>query len=194
MAICGVIFDLDGTLIDSPLNFDAIRHEMDLERGTMILEAIDALPDGPRKRDCLSILRRHELEGARRASLMPGVADFLQVLAQRGLPIGLLTRNSREAVSIVLERLGLQFNPVLTRNETPAKPDPTGLLTICQRWNLSVDEVVFFGDFLFDLEAGHNAGIRTVLYAPDSRPDFADGHEPVIECFSQAVRLIDSWS
>ena len=42
----GIIFDLDGTLVDSRLDFDAMRHEMGLPTGIPILEGLAAIPDG----------------------------------------------------------------------------------------------------------------------------------------------------
>ena len=55
-AIRGVIFDLDGTLVDSGLDFDLMRREMGIAPGHALLEAIDALGE-PEARRCREILR-----------------------------------------------------------------------------------------------------------------------------------------
>ena len=52
MAIRGVIFDLDGTLIDSGLDFEQMRREMEFAPGRWILETIALLEEGPRKERC----------------------------------------------------------------------------------------------------------------------------------------------
>ena len=187
----GIIFDLDGTLVDSGLDFDAIKREMGLPPHGLILEAIDQMPDGQHKTRCLSILRDHELNGADRATLMPGVGVFLDELTRHGIFQAVLTRNNRESTDRVLDRLGLKFSKVLTREDVPHKPDPTGLLEICKFWQISVDDALFIGDFQFDLQAGKNAGIRTVLYAPDGLPDFAHEADFVIRDFSEAIKLIE---
>ena len=68
----------------------------------------------------------------------------------------------------------MNFDQVVTRSCAPAKPDPTGLLKIVENWNLSVTDVLYVGDFLFDIEVGKNAGIKTALYAPHGNPLFSD--------------------
>src|SRR3954470_20937385 len=98
----GVIFDLDGTLVDSGLDFDAIRREMSLPVGVPILEALAEIAPGQRLDDCLQILHRHERAGAERAAVMPGARELLDALRERGLEQGLLTRNSRHSTNLVL--------------------------------------------------------------------------------------------
>jgi len=83
--IRGVIFDLDGTLVDSGLDFDLMRQEMQLPEGLSLLEAIDQLDDA-RAAECREILARHEWAGADQAHLMPGVREFLSQLTARGMP------------------------------------------------------------------------------------------------------------
>jgi phosphoglycolate phosphatase-like HAD superfamily hydrolase len=73
----GVIFDLDGTLVDSRLDFDAMRAEIGIPGRQPVLEYVEKLPPGDFKERCWSILERHEMEGARIATLMPGMATLL---------------------------------------------------------------------------------------------------------------------
>ncbi len=192
MRLRGIIFDLDGTLIDSQLDFAAIRCDLGLEDGELILEAMDAMPDGSRKDESLAILQQHELRGAECAKLMPGVANFLSELKRRSVLVAVLTRNSAETTELSLQRLGLEFSQVLTRDDVPAKPDPTGALRICETWQFAPDEVLLIGDFLFDLQAGRNAGIRTILYAPGEIPVYADEADFTLRHFDDAVGLLAS--
>ena len=191
VSVRGVIFDLDDTVIDSGLDFDAIRRAMQLPPGQPILETMRAVPDGAEKDRKLAILKEHELQGARRATLMPGIEQFLAELTRRGILQAILTRNSAEATTIALDRLDLHFSQVMTRADVPPKPDPTGLLRICDAWQLSVSEVLFFGDYAFDLQAGKNAGMRTVLYAPNGLPDYANEADFILSHYSHAVLLLD---
>ncbi len=188
-AVRGMVFDLDGTLIDSALDFDLIRHDMGLPRGRPILEALADVPEGADKDRMQEVLRAHELAGSDRATLFPGVGETLAFLREAGIPTGILTRNSRESTDRVLNRLRLRFDQVLTREDAPPKPDPTGLITMCERWRLSPVTVPFCGDYRFDLEAGRAAGMPTVLYAPAVIPDYAPLADHVLSCFTRFPTL-----
>ena len=178
--IRGVIFDLDGTLIDSRLDFDAMRRDMEFPPGQTILEGIEALPAGDRRERCLTVLHAHERRGAESATLIPGAKELLNDLESRGLITAILTRNSRAMTCLALDRFQLRFSQVLTRDDAPPKPDPAGLHRICDAWGMQVDEVLFVGDYLFDLRCGQAARIATVLYAPDGIPDYAHEADFVI--------------
>ncbi|MBM80167.1 MAG: phosphatase [Planctomycetaceae bacterium] len=194
MDIRGIIFDLDDTLIRSGLDFDAIRQDMGLQPGQLILESIEQMDDPKRQADCLRILREHELRSAHQSTLIPGVTDFLSDLQAREVKTAVLTRNSRETVSIVFERLDLNFSIALTREDAPPKPDPSGLEMICQQWGVESSQVLFFGDFGFDIQAGQRAGIHTVLFAPGDLPEFASEADSVLRDYSAAAALIDQLS
>jgi HAD superfamily hydrolase (TIGR01549 family) len=186
----GIIFDLDGTLVDSKLDFEAIRRDMGLPTQTPILEALELIPSSPRKDQMLHVLRMHELHAAENAELFDGVAEFLRWIDGHQIPRGILTRNSRESTEIAMDRLQLRFHSVLTREDAPPKPDPAGLLAICAEWRLPPADVVFCGDYLFDLQAGARAGMRTILFAPLDVPDYAPQADFVLREFRTATELI----
>ena len=191
MTLRGIIFDMDGTLVDSGLDFDAIRRDIGLPEKHPILEGVEAIAEGPERDRALRILHRHEHDGAMRATPFFGVASLLGRLEQLELRSGVLTRNSRVSANTTLERLGWSFDSVLTREDAPAKPDPTGVLTICDDWNLPPGEVLFVGDYLFDLQAGHNAGTTAALFAPGPLPDWADEADWVVSSFGELEELIE---
>ena len=191
MSLRGIIFDMDGTLVDSGLDFDAIRRDIGLPERHPILEGVEAIPEGPERERALEILHRHEHEGAVRATPYPGVAQLLERLDQLSLRSGVLTRNSRASVDTTFGQLGWTFDTVLTREDAPAKPDPTGVIAICREWDLDPGDVLFVGDYLFDLQAGHNAGTRAVLFAPGPVPSWSDEADWVVSGFDQLDELID---
>lgn len=189
--IRGVIFDLDGTLLDTGLDFPAIRRDLGLPPDTPILEALAATPPGPELDRLWSIVREHELAGARRAQVYDGVPEFLEWLQGQGIPQAILTRNSRESAELSLARLNWSFAHILTREDAPPKPDPAGLLDICRRWTLPAGEVMFFGDYLYDLQAGRRAGMTTVLYAPGPMPPFAAEADHLLRCYADGPALME---
>ena len=71
MAIKGIIFDMDGTLIDSRLDFDQMRVDLGLPVEAPILETIESYT-GDRRLECERILRRHEQRGVQLATVFPG--------------------------------------------------------------------------------------------------------------------------
>lgn len=160
--IRGIIFDLDGTLADSQLDFEAMRHEMGLAPSSPILEAVAQLP-ADKQQHCHAILHRHELAGAHRATLLPGAAELLDELARRALPIAIVTRNSKPVAQATLEKLGINACPVITREDGPVKPDPWGASEIIRQWKFDPATIVMIGDWIFDIACGHAAGTRTVL-------------------------------
>ena len=182
----GLIFDLDGTLVASGLDFDLMRAEMRLPSGVPLLETIAELPAADQQR-CEEILHRHELAGAARAELMPGVGLFLDRLAERGLRRAIVTRNSRLHTLPLLARLGLDFDPVVTRDDGPVKPDPASILEICRQWQTRPDRVIVLGDYRYDLELGHRAGAKSVLYlggrSREQLPDWALSADFVLASF-----------
>jgi HAD superfamily hydrolase (TIGR01509 family) len=170
-----VIFDLDGTLADSPLDFDAIRDEIGLRPGIPILEQLaDATPAARARAEL--IMRRHERDAIAVAKLTDGCAELLGHLGDLAIPIGILTRNIREVVDTFSRNHGFSFQAIHTREDGPPKPSPDGVLALCQRLGVSPPETLTVGDYKFDVLAGRRAGCRTVLFAPElpAPEDLAD--------------------
>ncbi len=167
--IRGVIFDLDGTLVDSRLDFDAMRREMELPPNEPILESLARL-EAPHAARCHAILQRHELEGAERAVLLPGVREITAALHERGIRQAVATRNSRRITETTLSRVNLPFDLVLTRDDGPVKPDPWPVHEAARRWAIATAEIVVVGDYRFDVECGRAAGSRTVLLTSPDDP------------------------
>jgi HAD superfamily hydrolase (TIGR01549 family) len=174
--IRGLIFDLDGTLVDSQLDFDAMRREMELPPQLPILEALATLEPAHAER-CQRILLAHEIAGAERATLLPGVAELFEVLDARGLRRAIATRNSRRITEITLAKLDISSELVFTRDDGPVKPDPWPVLHACDIWGIAPSEAVVIGDFRFDIECGRAAGSRTVILVHPQDPRIYENEE-----------------
>ena len=120
-----VIFDLDGTLTEPVLDFDAMRAEIGLPERVPILEQLDTLTAAGRAR-AEAILLRHERAAIARATLADGCADLLGHLRGLEIPIAILTRNVREVVETFARMFTFRFHAVYTREDGPPKPSPRG--------------------------------------------------------------------
>lgn len=161
------IFDLDNTLADSSIDFNAMRQQLGLPLGQDILAAIDARPAAQ-----AAVLRRRlaalEREYALRAQPLSGVHALLTALAHRGARLGILTRNSHANAlqTLAVCNLAAFFDPahVLGRDEAAPKPDPDGIRKLLAAWGAAPATAAMVGDFRYDLEAGRRAGVTTLYY------------------------------
>jgi len=187
--IRGIIFDMDGTLTEPHIDFQALRREL----GVMVGDIVDHLKsvDDAERRRLESILHRIEEDAAVNATLQPGAAELLDKLRARGIKLGLLTRNSRKSVETVLAKFGLRFDATLTREDGPHKPSPEPVLALARRWNLPPAEVLAVGDYVYDLRCAHNAGARAVLLVNDKVPEWAHEADFVIHDLSELPAVIE---
>ena len=183
----GFVFDLDGTLVDSALDFDSIRQDLGIDSRLPILETVANWPEDQRQ-NAFSIIHRHELTGAEVSILIRGVDEFLKVLKSNEIPFAIFTRNSRIVTLATVEKHPVLKTTLITRDDGPPKPNPHGLIKIAQEWNLSLSEILFVGDYLYDLQAGLAAGVPTALFL-NQAPDFdTDG---AVFCFRDYAELHD---
>jgi len=165
-----VIFDLDGTLTEPILDFDAIRTEIGLPERVPILEHLDSLTIAARAR-AEAIMLRHEREAIARATLSDGCADLIGHLRGLEIPIAILTRNVREVVETFARMFTFRFHAVYTREDGPPKPSPAGALSLCQAMGVAPAHTLAVGDYKYDVMAGRDAGCRTVLVSRDPLAD-----------------------
>ncbi len=188
--INAIAFDLDGTLVDSRLDFVAICDEIGWPRGTPLLEKLAQLGATAEAERANAIIRAHELAGARAASWMPGAAECVQYLYEQNYPLAILTRNMREATTLMVERLQIPISLVLTREDCAAKPDPEGLLLIANELAVPCEQMLYVGDYLFDLQVAANAGAASCLYLNAENDLYLAQADYAISHYSQLVAAI----
>lgn len=185
-----VLFDMDGTLTVPYLDFPALKRELGIG-DKAILEAIELM--GPAERLAAEvILHRHEETAARLSDLNPGCRELLAWLHERGVHTALITRNSRASVEIVFARHGLPIDVLITREDAPPKPDPEPLLQACRRLGTSLEESWMVGDGVYDVQAGRNAGIRTVWLSHGRQQPFADVPWATVSDLWGVIRLLET--
>lgn len=185
------MFDMDGTLVRSELDFDAIAAEVGVPRDVPLLEAVRRLPPA-RQAEAEQVLLRHEHAAARACELLPGAVELLDALARWGMPAGLLTRNCRACVDIVVGRHALRLDPLLAREDAPAKPAPDGILLAARRWGVPPSEVLMVGDYVFDVRAGRAAGSLTALLTEGVARPFDDEADYLLPDLSAAIPLLQT--
>ncbi len=186
----GVIFDMDGTVIEPLLDFAAIRDELGISRHAGILEAIQDM-EPSRADQAKQWLKRQELAAASTAEVMPEAGETLQAIRQGGLKTALLTRNSRAAMHTVLRRhRELRFDLTWAREDGPIKPEPDGILRACASLGIRPERTACVGDFLYDIVAAAEAGAVSVLLAPAGPPEFAHRADYVITALADLTDVL----
>ncbi|MCU7553389.1 HAD-IA family hydrolase [Alteromonas sp. ASW11-19] len=158
--IKGVIFDLDGTLVESRLNFTRMRDDVGCPQDQDILEFVEAITCATTKQQAQERILQHELEDADTAKWLPLGREMVENILQHQLPMAIVTRNCRQATTIKLQNNQVPISLVLTREDAPPKPDPTALLQIASQWQLPPAHCLYVGDFIYDRMAAENAGMR----------------------------------
>ena len=185
----GLIFDLDGTLADTQLDFPKICAEAGVPPGTPLLEYCDSLDDENRAKAIHQIIEKHEVEGAHQSSWIDGAENMLHALANLSIPLAIVTRNMRAAASITIKKLSIPIDLVITREDCKPKPHPEGLLRVANQWQIAPHELAYVGDYKFDLMAAKNAGMHAVLLSTKRNNEFHAMADWVIGNFAEISAL-----
>ena len=182
--IQAVLFDLDGTLIDSAPDLGAAADTMRVKRGLpslplenyrhmagagargMLGIAFGMAPDHPEYADMREeFFRNYEACMTERTYAFDGVAELIAQLVSLGLPWGVVT-NKQARFSEPLTRqmpLFASAATVISGDTTPhAKPHPEPLFEAARRLQVAPERCIYVGDDERDIIAGHAAGMGTV--------------------------------
>ena len=182
---------MDGTLTEPLLDFAAIRIEMGIAAGAPLLEALAQMT--PTQRSAAeAILHRHEERAATQSTLNPGCDELIVWVRKQQLRTALITRNSRISAACVLERHGLNFDVLITRDDGKFKPDPDPLLLACERLGVKPGEAWMIGDGSHDIFAGRAAGVPTVWISHGRKRDFDAEPWRTVPDLHELLRLLRS--
>ncbi|MCO4794024.1 MAG: HAD family hydrolase [Bacteriovoracaceae bacterium] len=160
------IFDMDGTLVESHLDFDKMRLELGFPKGEPILEYIEKLDSIKEKEEAFKIVNEHELKGAQVATPMPGIESLFSKINSLGKQKAILTRNSKLVTDFIISKFDWEFDSIVTRDcITAQKPEPEGLHKICNELKIPESNSCYIGDYRFDLEAATNAKMLGLFYS-----------------------------
>jgi len=171
MGIKGVIFDLDGTVVENSYDWPKIRQELG-DPGLSILSYICGLEEPERSRKW-AILERHEAEQTARSVLRDGMRELLSFLKKKGVRSALVTNNSRKNTVYLLEKFGLGFDRVITRESGLWKPSGAPFREVMEAFRIGGDECCVIGDTRFDVLAALDAGVGPILLLAAEPANFA---------------------
>jgi HAD superfamily hydrolase (TIGR01549 family) len=171
--LLGVIFDLDNTLVTSSLNFDRIRADLGCPKDIDLLDFVDSLPQ-QQKIDANKLLVKYETIDAVNATKLAGTDQLLALLSELDLPCAIVTRNCHQAALLKIQQNNINIPTLLTRENHKAKPAPDALLHIAKCWKTPPENLLYVGDYLYDLQAARNANTMSCLVTYGETMSYAD--------------------
>jgi phosphoglycolate phosphatase len=207
-----VIFDWDGTLVDSVSAIVACTNAMLEELGfgsapeetvrSMIggglIESIRAFAppdDGRIYQQIVETYRRLWFSDYHaRSDLFPGARELIDQLDAAGLMLAIATAKSRRGLSADMDRLDLRnrFHASRTVDETPSKPHPAMLLEILEELGVRAHEALMVGDTTHDVQLAHNAGVPVVAVSSGAEAEDALRSAGPLTCL-ESVDALAAW-
>lgn len=196
--IAAVLFDLDGTLIDTAPDFIRIVHKLCAEDGiaqpsaaqirSQVSEGARAMvrlihPELPLDDPALLRYRQRFLDEyaqqiAVETTLFAGMDALLIALEQQQIAWGIVTNKPRHLSELLLTALNLQQRCavlVCPEDVQHAKPDPEPMFLAAEQLGIAADQIIYVGDHPRDIDAGRAAEMPTILaaygYLPPARAE-----------------------
>jgi N-acetyl-D-muramate 6-phosphate phosphatase len=216
VACRAVLFDLDGTLIDSapdlagaandlraarglaPLPFARLRPMVGTGARGMVGRAFDVAP-GDAAFDTLrdEFLARYEARMAQETRVFEAMVPVLERLQALGMPWGIVTNKAARFSEPLVVAMGLHERAAtLVSGDTTshAKPHPAPLIEAARRLGLAAADCIYVGDDLRDIQAGRAAGMATVAaawgYLGEGEAIEAWGAEHIIQSPGELLTLL----
>ncbi len=180
-----ILFDLDGTLVDTApdlghaLNIQLIRHGKPALSDAAVRpfashgsRGLIGLGFGITPNDDNFIAMRDEYLSiydtvfTRSPVLLDGMADLLQAIECKGLKWGIVTNKPRRFTQPLIKSMGLDKRAacVVSGDDAPQpKPSPATLLLACEEVDVKPENCIYLGDAERDVQAGKAAGMKTVV-------------------------------
>lgn len=177
-----LLFDLDGTLVDTAPDFYDVVNSLREEEGKVPLahqRIREQVSNGGIALACITfdverdhpdiqtfrqrVLDRYEIEIGQQATLFPGFPAVLTALKEQNIPWGIVTNKPIKYTRLLLERMSLNADCVICPEDVNiSKPAPDGLFLAAQQLNIKASNCWYVGDHLRDMEAAHNAGMASI--------------------------------
>lgn len=205
------LFDVDGTLIDSTSAVVACMKQTALDMGGEVTDEIELkasfgkglmntlkpwVPEGKLDEAIEQYMRNfHHIVG-QNIRLYDGVEEVLHLLADRDIPMGIVTGNKRSEMDGIFARFPIHdfFGAVICADSIPyQKPNPEPVLEALRLLRQPVEGAVFIGDSEHDIRSGKLAGVKTIAVKGGSSPEdrlLAAEPDLVLDSFSELLDLL----
>jgi phosphoglycolate phosphatase len=204
-----VLFDLDGTLVRTFIDFPAIRravaavaNEFDVSSALNgltdslamvdgIAAAVGADHAGRARAAAYERIVALEREGCANAAPVAGATALLRRLRSSGVGVAIVTRNSREIAAELLRTMDLPHDVLIAREDVREfKPHPAPILRACEDLDVAPEHAVMVGDLWTDIAAARAAGVLETIgihWAYDPPDRFAACMPDVVATSLEAV-------
>lgn len=183
MIIRAVLFDLDGTLVDSledltdavnhirgafshlPLTADAVRRKVGKGARHLTQQVLPDASDADVDRALGLFLKYNRQHIADKSRLYPDVRELLLDLAARNIRMAVVSNKNEDLSSLILQTLEIHslFEIICGGDTYPErKPSPLPLLNVADRMGIVPNECVMVGDSINDIQAGQQANIYSI--------------------------------
>jgi len=162
----GIIFDMDGTLSVSCIDYQLMRNSLDIPEGDLFT-VMETWDDGDRISSSMDTILEIEDVAAGQSQGMPGLEELLEFLKEKNCKVGLVTRNTEYSVNAFFNAVGEEYRDVfdilMTREFPYVKPDTRCLTHFSDAWGVSPSRLLMVGDSTEDVECGNAAGTASCL-------------------------------
>ena len=214
-AASAVLFDLDGTLIDTAPDMIAVLQQMQRDLGDIPIDyelgrshvsngslglirlAFGELDDASTATLQRDYLARYGRRICEQSTLFPGLGELLDELDRHRRPWGVVTNKPGFLTGPLMTELGLLTRSAATVSGDTLdvrKPDPGPLFHACQVANITPRTTIYVGDAARDIEAGRNAGMQTVGalygYVTDEDDPRAWGADTLVQSSPELATLL----
>ena len=205
-----IVFDWDGTVIDSPGAIVECIREASRDMGLRVPEPGQAshviglglrdslqlaVPDLPAERyqEFVALYRKHFLQREDCMPLFDGIHELLNDFSRKHT-LAIATGKSRRGLDRALEATGIGglFMASRCADETQPKPHPAMLLALMEELSMESTQVLMIGDTTHDLEMARAAGVDAVAVSYGAHPEQALREAAPLNCFS-SVNSLFQW-
>lgn len=183
MIIRAVLFDLDGTLVDSLedltsavnhirsaysqplLTAEAVRLKVGKGSRNLVQQVLPDVSESDIDHALGMFLDFNRGHIADKSRLYPGIQELLQELAFRDIKMAIISNKNEDLSSLILQTLGINdlFESICGGDTYPErKPSPLPLLKVAERLGIAPYECVMVGDSINDIQAGQRANIASI--------------------------------